>query len=226
MRIFQQTRTLLSHPWHGWQHWVAWIFCLAILWLLGHLRMATAAEFTFASLAMFPVLFIAWVSGKYSGLLIALLAAAMWLIGDITSAEHFSADWIPWVNALVRLMNYALIALLAATLRQHYDKEHAYASLDPLTGIANRRSFFEIGEREVERARRYQHALAVIFLDLDHFKQLNDTRGHKAGDAALLATARALQNTLRTSDHIARIGGDEFAVLLPEISYAAAHRQH
>ncbi|MEN6587526.1 MAG: GGDEF domain-containing protein, partial [Sulfuricella sp.] len=75
---------------------------------------------------------------------------------------------------------------------------------------------------EVERAKRYARPLTVIFLDLDDFKQLTDTKGHNAGDAALQATAKALLSTLRSSDRVARMGGDEFAVLLPEIGYDAA----
>lgn len=222
MKIILLTLHLLSHQWHGWQLVVAWTISLALLMLLAYLRMATAAEFTFASLAILPVLFIAWVGGRKCGMVIAGLATSIWLIGDITSAKHFSAEWIPWVNAAVRMMNYALVAFLATKLRQQYDKEHEYASIDPLTGIANRRNFFEIGEHEVQRARRYQHSLAVVFLDLDNFKKLNDSLGHAKGDAALLATAQTLKSALRASDHIARIGGDEFAVLLPEIEYDAA----
>jgi diguanylate cyclase (GGDEF)-like protein len=70
--------------------------------------------------------------------------------------------------------------------------------------------------------RRYEHSLAIVFIDLDNFKQLNDTRGHSAGDAALRVTANALHTKLRLSDSVARLGGDEFAIVLPEIDYAAA----
>ena len=68
-----------------------------------------------------------------------------------------------------------------------------------------------------------ERAVAVAFLDLDDFKQLNDTRGHKEGDRALRATAVALKKRLRNTDIVARLGGDEFAVFLPEISFEAAH---
>ena len=193
-----------------------------MLLVLGALRAATDAEFAFASLAVLPVLVIAWIGGKRNGLFAAFLAAAMWAVGDIASGRQFSALWIPWANAVTRLMTYSLVALLAAQLRTQLEREHEHATQDALTGVQNRRAFLEAGGVEVERAARYAHPLAVVFLDLDDFKQLNDTKGHDAGDAALRTTASALRDVLRSSDRVARLGGDEFAVLLPEIEYDAA----
>jgi len=90
------------------------------------------------------------------------------------------------------------------------------AATDYLTGIANHRSFFEAGEREIQRARRYGHPLAVLMIDLDHFKQVNDTYGHAAGDRVLVETTAAIRRLLRDLDVFGRLGGEEFAILLPE----------
>ena len=90
------------------------------------------------------------------------------------------------------------------------------------TQLPNRRAFFIAGASEVERSMRYAHHLTVIFIDLDNFKQLNDTRGHDAGDSALKAIGGVLAGSVRSNDRLARLGGDEFAVLLPEISSDAA----
>ena len=208
--------------WTGWRRWAAWSICVSALFLLGVLRMETDAEFTFASLALLPVLVIAWIGGKWNGLSIAFLAAVMWNVADIASERQFSAPWIPWANAVTRLMTYSLVALLAAQVRLQLEREHELATSDPLTRLQNSRSFLEAGAFEVDRSKRYGHPLAVVFLDLDDFKQLNDTKGHDAGDTALRATAGALLGALRSSDRVARLGGDEFAVLLPEIAYDAA----
>ncbi len=90
------------------------------------------------------------------------------------------------------------------------------ATTDYLTGIANHRQFFESGEQEIQRARRYGRSLAVLMLDLDHFKQVNDTYGHAVGDGVLAAIAAAFRNLLRDIDIYGRLGGEEFAILLPE----------
>lgn len=208
--------------WQGWHRWAAWLICVGLIVLLGLLRSATDTDFTFASLAILPVLAIAWIDGKRNGLLVALLATAMWLASDIASERQFSDDWIPWVNAITRLLTYGIAVLLVAQIRFQFDREHNNATHDALTGLQNRRAFFEAGDFEVERAKRYAHPLAVIYLDLDDFKQLNDCKGHDAGDAALRATASALTRTMRATDRVARMGGDEFAVLLPETGYEAA----
>ncbi len=146
----------------------------------------------------------------------------MWAVSDMTPGRQFSAPWIPWANAVTRLMTYSLVALLVAQVRLQFEREHELATSDTLTRLLNRRAFLEAGAFEVNRSKRYGHPLAVVFLDLDDFKQLNDTKGHDAGDAALTATAGALLGALRSSDLVARLGGDEFAVLLPEIGYDAA----
>jgi len=90
------------------------------------------------------------------------------------------------------------------------------ALTDPLTGLHNRRSFEQYLEREVEKTRRSHNLFALLLLDVNHFKAINDQHGHQAGDEALKALGRILMATSRKVDCCARLGGDEFAVLLPE----------
>lgn len=96
------------------------------------------------------------------------------------------------------------------------------AQTDPLTGLPNRRYFIEILEREFNRARRYHRPLTLLYLDLDEFKELNDRHGHLFGDEILRGSSRSLKSVLRSTDLLARIGGDEFAVLLPETNLGGA----
>lgn len=96
------------------------------------------------------------------------------------------------------------------------------ANTDPLTGLANRARFFAEAAKEISRARRFGHPLTLVMFDIDHFKQINDTCGHKAGDAALRAFARLCRTLTRAQDVAARLGGEEFALLLPETGQASA----
>ncbi len=99
---------------------------------------------------------------------------------------------------------------------------HRNAVTDPLTGLYNRRLFTETFDKEINRARRYAHPLSLVILDLHRFKEVNDKHGHPRGDEVLQAAASTLRKTLRTSDSAFRIGGDEFALLLPQTDSAQA----
>ncbi len=90
------------------------------------------------------------------------------------------------------------------------------ASLDPLTGLYNRRHFAESIENELERSRRYNHSIAFAMIDINRFKEINDTQGHQAGDRVLQEVARILKENIRKIDFVVRYGGDEFLVVFPE----------
>ena len=142
----------------------------------------------------------------------------MWVTADVLSTRSFSTAWIPYANGLTRFATYALMVYLITQIRILLKREAALARNDQLTGLLNRRAFLEGGGTEVKRAERYARSVAVLFIDLDNFKQLNDSRGHKAGDAALKASGLALTGAVRSVDMVARLGGDEFAILMPEVS--------
>ena len=107
-------------------------------------------------------------------------------------------------------------------LEQAMKRAELLAQTDSLTGVLNRRAFFENGEKELERARRYQTPLAVVMIDLDLFKQINDSYGHATGDTVLIAAINSLQSMTRTVDTFGRIGGEEFAALMPQTSLQEA----
>jgi diguanylate cyclase (GGDEF) domain len=90
------------------------------------------------------------------------------------------------------------------------------ADTDELTQTWNRRHFYELLHAEIQRAERYQRPLSLIMFDIDRFKQINDTHGHAVGDQVLVFVSREVQNEVRVTEHLARVGGDEFMLLLPE----------
>jgi diguanylate cyclase (GGDEF)-like protein/PAS domain S-box-containing protein len=138
--------------------------------------------------------------------------------------RYLRADGEPvWVSVATSVVHddadrprYLIIQVedVSERKRLEADLRHA-ADHDPLTGLLNRRRFELDLTRQIELCRRYDQIAAVVLLDLDHLKQVNDSHGHQAGDELLVAVARALSDRLRASDVLARLGGDEFAVLLP-----------
>jgi diguanylate cyclase (GGDEF)-like protein len=96
------------------------------------------------------------------------------------------------------------------------------AAIDPLTGLTNRRQFETLARTELARSQRYMRPLSLLVIDIDHFKLVNDTFGHEAGDQVLRSTANVLTSAKRASDVVARMGREEFAILLPETSKEAA----
>ncbi len=147
------------------------------------------------------------ISTTWLRLYIASTAAGMLTVLLIGSALMFLAA--------VRSRDLELLALNAQLL--------ALSRTDPLTGCANRRHFLERLDIELQRQRRQSQPLSLLSLDLDHFKHVNDTHGHAAGDAVLRTVVQCLQGRLRSVDLLGRVGGEEFAVLLPATPATAAH---
>lgn len=114
---------------------------------------------------------------------------------------------------------------LAHTIRELEVSRRALAeqaTTDPLTKLKNRRAFFDNGNRQISMARRYDTDLSILVIDLDYFKKINDSYGHQAGDEALVTVAQILSHMTRTEDTVARTGGEEFAVLLPDTNRLGA----
>jgi diguanylate cyclase (GGDEF)-like protein/PAS domain S-box-containing protein len=146
------------------------------------------------------------------------------LLNYSRDGEEFWIDTniVPLRDAHGRVTHFATIGRdLSATKRLQQELQ-LMASTDPLTGLLNRRRFLEQAEAEFLRSQRYQHELAAVMLDIDHFKAINDSHGHFVGDQVLTAMSRATENLLRGTDIIGRWGGEEFVILMPETPLAGA----
>jgi diguanylate cyclase (GGDEF)-like protein len=107
-------------------------------------------------------------------------------------------------------------------MREYNDRLQEMASHDPLTQVLNARAYYSACEQQISQSQRNGQPFSVLFIDLDHFKDINDNHGHAAGDEVLRAVARSLGNQLRRSDLLGRIGGEEFSVFLPDTALAGA----
>lgn len=145
-----------------------------------------------------------------------LLRRVLWRYVANRSAE-LDADELLVVE---RRLNDTLDRIVAECVVAYFDRATAalarQAHQDPLTGLLNHQAFSDDLEEELARAKRYEHAVALVFLDVDRFKAINDTLGHREGDRVLRAVASLLTDTARRSDLAGRMGGDEFAVALIE----------
>ena len=120
------------------------------------------------------------------------------------------------------IRHFADVAAIALDNAKTVAELERLAGTDDLTGLANRRSFHEALRRYAGEAKRHRSPLSLLLLDIDNFKEINDTYGHERGDEALRSFASALASRARVSDFVARLGGDEFAVLLPHTGHEAA----
>lgn len=139
-----------------------------------------------------------------------------------------------FLGSFVVVISWSFIALVCVSAVAHEmidrkrrlaEKELLFGAMcDPLTHLPNRRKFYEVGEREIARIKRTGADLSVLMIDIDHFKQVNDTAGHSVGDQVLKCLAKVLVDNLRAIDLPGRLGGDEFAVILPDTPLIGAQQ--
>jgi diguanylate cyclase (GGDEF)-like protein len=179
------------------------------------LDFVTGPDLSPALLYLVPLIFVVWTAGMRWGLAMAVaVTLAEFIVFELESPGVSQVVIV--ANTLERLVFYVIIAWLIGAQRSLFEEQRALASTDALTGLMNRRAFFEEGERVLERDHRAGRTVACLFVDLDGLKEVNDRDGHRAGDRLIGRFVAAAQPHLRLTDLFARVGGDEFVVLLPE----------
>ena len=192
-----------------------------LLCLVGALDYFTGTEISFSLFYVFPIALIAWASGWKLGIFSSAIGAVLWLGAEFFAGAYYTHPIILYWNTIVRLCIFLLVPFLIK-LGQELTQETAVARTDFVTGAFNSRYFHERLRLEIDRATRYSHPLTIVYLDVDDFKNINDRFGHSMGDKILNAIVRNLNQTLRKTDVVSRMGGDEFALLLPETDENAA----
>jgi diguanylate cyclase (GGDEF)-like protein len=171
------------------------------------------------SLSIFYILppLIATTKGRRLGLVVAATASGIWFLADLaTRDEPYSSIGVPIWNVMMRFVVIVLVVALVDALLGSALHERQLARRDHLTGLQNSRAFSDSAEAELRGSARTGRPLTLAYIDIDRFKTVNDLLGHAAGDAVLVGTGHVLALATRQVDTVARVGGDEFMVLLPE----------
>jgi diguanylate cyclase (GGDEF)-like protein len=193
---------------------------LVAIVLVGAMDGAVAglAGFDFVATVFYiaPISFAAWGAGARTGLVVAIFAASVEAAATWWGAHGGIQPWILAVSVGLELLVFLGAAFTFARLRWHMERHRQLSRTDSLTGLANERAFEEVVRQETARIDRKPAAMSIVYLDVDRFKELNDTRGHSAGNACLRLIGQTLRASLRAVDTAARVGGDEFALLLPD----------
>jgi diguanylate cyclase (GGDEF)-like protein len=191
---------------------------LMVVYLVNDL---TPAQIKLALLYLVPIVLVTWYEDAWWGAAFTLVAMALRLLVEVQQQPGMTVK-----ISLVNQLSFAAVAAIAMAafrhLRRSQDQLARLATHDQLTGVLNPRAFADRLAQELERTRRYPRPLALLYLDLDDFKAVNDSHGHQTGDAVLRLVADAMRASVRQADVVGRLGGDEFALLMPETDAALA----
>ncbi|MEW6358958.1 MAG: GGDEF domain-containing protein [Planctomycetota bacterium] len=201
---------------------VAFLVSILLVGFLGVTDYLTGPDLSFSIFYLIPVSFAALACGRRLAFVICGAGAATWLCADLNAGHVYPRVLIPYWNAAVQFGFFALHTFLLSELIGLLQREKEIARMDPLTQIPNWIHFEEYVSKELERSRRTERPLTIVCLDLDNFKTVNDTCGREVGDRLLRTVAGIIEDSIRASDMVARVGGDEFAVILTETDYPGA----
>ena len=197
------------------------VYAIALIGVLGILAVGvidyvSGVELRLGPLYYVPLSLVAWELGRRPVVAAAVLCAICMTASNFLAGQTFSSPGIATFNFAMQWLSFTVIGLLIAALRGTLVHERALSRTDGLTSLLNARTFYEEAERVLSLTRRTRHPVALAYVDLDNFKAVNDTLGHRAGDEMLRAVGAIIAGTTRKSDVAGRLGGDEFGLLMPE----------
>lgn len=182
----------------------------------------TGFELSVSIFYLVPVVFAGWFLPRPVGVFFTFVCSALWIGIDMAAGLRYAGLSVPLWNSMFRFAFYIAALELVRRTREYSDHERALARTDSLTGVANGRSFGDRAGLALSRMARSGKPITLAYLDLDHFKEINDHLGHVEGDRVLRSVAQAVAKRLRATDLMARLGGDEFGILLEETGVDAA----
>jgi len=169
-----------------------------------------------------PITLASWYGTRKSGILLALFSFMLLVFAKLLVVHDLAGFQISLFEDISHAIAYVMLAIIVTSFRNAHRIEVIAADTDTLTGIGNPRSFYSGLADELVRSLRYGRIFSLVYLDIDNFKNINDSRGHAEGDKLLVEVASCLNTNLRKTDLAARVGGDEFACLFPETGHVEA----
>ena len=200
-----------------------WLAVIVSVLGLGIIDYETGPGISLSLFYIFPVVLASWTLGASEGFAASFVCAVIGEISNLPANQSFASS-LPLWDAIERFGILISFSLLFAEVHTLLKNELHLSHTDYLTGISNRRALFEFASLEIERLTRTGRPFTLLYMDLDDFKSINDTAGHEVGDSVLSSIATVLKLQLRGIDIIARMGGDEFVMILPETDDHAAHK--
>ncbi len=194
----------------------AWVASVVAIAVIGWVDFASGTELRIFPLYYLPISLLAWHAGRTGAVVGAALSALAWEESNVLAGLQFSYEGMWVANTVFLGLSFATVGYLIASLRAGMVRERGLSRTDPLTGLLNRRAFYEEAALVLPLCRRKGRPVTLAYMDLDNFKVVNDTLGHQAGDDLLRRVAGLMRASTRPSDLCSRLGGDEFAVLLPD----------
>jgi len=188
---------------------------------IGAIDYLAGPEFGLSLVYAIPVAVAAWFAGFRRAAIVAVASVFVWITVETLQGTR-PRPMIAAANTTKRLVILVAAGYGLSSLKTRLYEEAKSARTDFVTGIGNVRSFYEDAALELARASRYGRPFTVVYADVDDFKRINDLLGHDRGDAVLRTIASTMRQTLRSVDRVARTGGDEFGLLLPETDLESA----
>ena len=198
------------------------LFGYALIAIVGFFDYITGTELSFSVLYVFPIALIGWYAGSFSGILASLVSVVVWVSGDLLAGLHASVFTISW-NSIISFTFFIVIVTLLHELKISVQHATALLHTDHLTGATSARYFYELLQEAADQAAQSNATFTLVYLDVDNLHSINDDFGYDAGDSALCITVDYLRKKVRTTDVIARVGGDEFALLFTEADRMVVH---
>jgi diguanylate cyclase (GGDEF)-like protein len=196
--------------------WLLLSLGVVLIAFLGVIDFITG-DYSLTLFYLMPVFLGAWFVNKGAGLVMCFLSGLA-----IVAAHEFPNlyTYDPFVmriwNTSMEVIFLVIMSYMFSMLKRDLELEKTLARQDQLTHAANRRSFQELAEYEINQSRRHQRILSVAYIDIDNFKTVNDSMGHHVGDNLLVKVVQTLEQNIRNTDVLARLGGDEFSILFPD----------